>query len=76
MKRTKEPSPRLPAIFWRHFAASTTSNLGDGLVAGAAPLLALTLTDDPRLLSSVSVAAMLPWFVMALPVGVFIDRHE
>jgi MFS family permease len=38
--------------------------------------LALTLTDDPRLLSSVSVAAMLPWFVMALPVGVFIDRHE
>ena len=76
MKRTREPSPRLPAIFWRHFAASTTSNLGDGLVAGAAPLLALTLTDDPRLLSSVSVAAMLPWFVMALPVGVFIDRHE
>lgn len=71
------PAPSaLPARFWRHFAASTTSNLGDGMVAAAAPLLALTLTDDPRLLSAVSVAAMLPWLVLSLPAGVFIDRRD
>jgi MFS family permease len=62
--------------FWRLFGASTASNLGDGLVAAAAPLLALTLTNDPRMLSAVSFAAMLPWLVLSLPAGVFIDRHE
>ncbi len=76
MREARSVKDKLPAAFWRHFGASTTSNLGDGLVAGAAPLLALTLTDDARLLSAISVAAMLPWFVMSLPVGVFIDRHE
>jgi len=67
---------RLPRKFWLHFSASTTSNLGDGLVGAAAPLLALTLTDDPRLLSAVAFAAMLPWLVLTLPAGVFIDRHD
>ncbi|MFM7665309.1 MAG: MFS transporter, partial [Actinomycetota bacterium] len=66
----------MPATYWRHFAATTTSNLGDGVVAAAAPLLALSLTDDARLISTVSFAAMLPWLVLSLPAGVFIDRHE
>lgn len=67
---------RLPTQFWRHFAASATSNLGDGIVAAAAPLLALSLTDDARLLGAVSFAAMLPWLVLTLPAGVYIDRHS
>jgi len=66
----------LPRNFWRHFAASVSSNLGDGMVAAAAPLLALSLTDDTRLIAAVSAAAMLPWLVLSLPAGVFIDRHE
>ena len=73
---SETPEERLPPVFWKHFTASTTSNLGDGLVAGAAPLLALSLTSDARLISAMSVAAMLPWLVLSLPVGVFIDRHE
>lgn len=67
---------RLPSAFWRQFAASTTSNLGDGLVGAAAPLLALSLTNDSRMISAVSFAAMLPWLVLSLPAGVFIDRHD
>lgn len=70
------PQGRLPAAFWRQFTASTTSNLGDGVVAAAGPLLALSLTDDARMISAVSVAAMLPWLVLSLPAGVFIDRHD
>jgi MFS family permease len=69
-------STRLPSAFWRQFAASTTSNLGDGLVGAAAPLLALSLTNDSRMISAVSFAAMLPWLVLSLPAGVFIDRHD
>lgn len=70
----QERPDRLPNAFWRHFAASATSNLGDGMIAAAAPLLALSLTDDPRLISAVAFASMLPWLVLSLPAGVYIDR--
>ncbi|MFM8835846.1 MAG: MFS transporter, partial [Actinomycetota bacterium] len=52
------------------------SNLGDGMVAAAGPLLALSLTDDARLIAAVPFAAMLPWLILSLPAGVFIDRRD
>lgn len=67
---------RLPNSYWRLFASSTISNLGDGIVVAAAPLLALSLTDDPRLIAAISFAAMLPWLVLSLPAGVYLDRHD
>ena len=67
---------RLPKSYWRLFASSTISNLGDGIVVAAAPLLALSLTDDPRLIAAISFAAMLPWLVLSLPAGVYLDRHD
>ncbi|NBO32772.1 MAG: MFS transporter [Actinobacteria bacterium] len=67
---------RLPGVFWRHLSASSISNLGDGMVAAAGPLLALTLTNDVRLISLVSFASMIPWLVLSLPLGVVIDRVE
>jgi MFS family permease len=73
---TTSTQERLPKSYWLHFSATSTSNLGDGIVAAAAPLLALSLTDDSRLLSFVSFAAMIPWLVLSLPAGVFIDRHD
>ncbi|MFM8794863.1 MAG: MFS transporter [Acidimicrobiales bacterium] len=65
---------RLPSAYWRQFAASTVSNLGDGANAAAMPLLAARLTDDVRLIASVSFVSMLPWLVLSLPAGVLIDR--
>ena len=46
------------------------------MVAAAGPLLALTLTDDVRLISLVSFASMAPWLILSLPLGVVIDRVE
>ena len=46
------------------------------MVAAAGPLLALSLTDDVRLISLVSFASMLPWLVLSLPLGVIVDRVE
>lgn len=63
-------------MFWRHLSASSISNLGDGMVTAAGPLLALTLTDDVRLIALVSFASMIPWLVLSLPLGVVIDRVE
>jgi MFS family permease len=40
------------------------------------PLLALTLTDDPRLLALTTFAIFLPWLVIGLPAGVMVDRFD
>jgi MFS family permease len=67
-------SDRLPGAYWRQFTASLVSNLGDGVNAAAMPLLAVTLTDDTRLVAAVTFAATLPYLLLSLPAGVWIDR--
>jgi MFS family permease len=56
--------------------ANTVSSVGDGVYVSALPLLAVTLTRDPRLISLVSAAAFVPWLVLSLPGGVIVDRYE
>lgn len=65
---------KLPTNYRLQFAATTISNVGDGMVAAAAPLLTLSLTSDPRLIAGVSFASSLPWLLLSLPAGVYIDR--
>jgi MFS family permease len=67
---------RLPRSYARLFAASAVSNLGDGVAASAGPLLALSLTRDARLIALVTFAATLPWLVLSLPAGVWLDRWD
>ncbi len=66
----------LPRSYWRQWTASLISNLGDGVAFVAMPLLALTITGDERLLALVALATLLPWFVLALPIGVLVDRRS
>jgi MFS family permease len=56
--------------------ASAASNLGDGVTVAAAPLLAASLTTDPRTLGAVGVALTLPWLLFALPSGAVADRAD
>ena len=62
--------------YWRQWLASTISNLGDGINAAAMPLLAISLTHDSRLIAGVALTISLPWFALALPVGVVVDRYN
>lgn len=62
--------------FNRLFSASVISNLSDGLLAVAAPLLAITLTKDPVLISMLSAFVMLPWLLFAIPIGLIVDRVD
>ncbi len=62
--------------FNRLFGASIISNLADGLLATAAPLLAITLTKDPVLISMLSALVMLPWLLFAIPIGLIVDRVD
>lgn len=57
-------------------SASVVSNLGDGMLLGALPLLTAQVTRDPVAVSSVTAFTWLPWLVFSLPVGVLVDRVD
>ena len=66
----------LGPAFNRMWGASLASNLADGLLRTAAPLLAVTLTKDPVLISTLSALVMLPWLLFAIPIGAIVDRVD
>jgi MFS family permease len=67
---------RLPRAYHRLWWATGIDNLGNGAYAAAVPLLAVTVTRDPRLVSLVSTAAYLPWLPLSLAAGSLADRHD
>ena len=71
------PAPaRLGADYHRLFAASTISNLGDGVFLVALPLLAARITRDEVSISLITAAMSLPWLILSLPIGAIIDRSD
>lgn len=58
------------------WGASLASNLADGLLRTATPLLAVSLTKDPVLISLMSALVMLPWLFFAIPIGGIVDRFD
>lgn len=62
--------------FNRMWASSIVSNLADGVMLAAVPLLAISLTDSPVLISSIGAMVMLPWLLFAIPIGALVDRVD
>lgn len=75
-RREGEDPGRLGRSFWQLWSASTLSNLADGLVKIALPLIAVTVTDSPGLVAGVALAVTLPWLLFALPAGALADRVD
>jgi MFS family permease len=76
-KRTETAAMvRLPAAYWRLWWAAAADNLGDGVFASALPLLTVTITRNPVLISLVSAATYLPWLLLSLPAGAIADRRD
>jgi MFS family permease len=67
---------RLPGTYWRLWWATAIDNIGDGVFVAAVPLLAITITRDPRLISIVSAATYLPWLLLSVPSGALVDRLD
>ena len=67
---------RLSRNFRLLWAATALSNTGDGLRLIALPLLATSVTTDPRLIAGVAVAERLPWLLFILPGGAWADRLD
>ncbi|WP_373870608.1 MFS transporter [Micromonospora sediminimaris] len=62
--------------FWRLWSASAVSNLADGIVKIALPLVAVGYTRSPVLVAGVAAAYSLPWLLFALPAGALADRLD
>jgi MFS family permease len=62
--------------FSRIWSASLITNLADGVLKLAAPLLAVSLTEDPVLIGLLSALSLLPWLFFAIPIGVYVDRTD
>ena len=61
------------AALW---TSSTLSNLGDGVLLAAIPLLAASLTRDPTAIAAVAAAGTVPWLLFGLHAGVLVDRWD
>ena len=62
--------------FNRMWTSSIVSNLSDGVMVAAVPLLAISLTDSPVLISAIGAMVMLPWLLFAIPIGALVDRLD
>jgi MFS family permease len=72
----RQPATRLGRDYWRLWWANTISSTGDGAFVAALPLLAVTITRDPRLVAVVTAATFLPWLLLSLPAGAVVDRYD
>ena len=72
----RQPATRLSRDYWRLWWANTISSTGDGAFVAALPLLAVTITRDPRLVAVVTAATFLPWLLLSLPAGAVVDRYD
>ncbi|GAA5171288.1 MFS transporter [Amycolatopsis dongchuanensis] len=60
---------------WKRLqAVAISASTAEGLVLAALPLLAVSITTDPRHVSWVNVAGQSPWLLFSLFAGVLIDR--
>ena len=71
----RQRTPLGPA-YWRLWWASAVSTTGDGVLVAALPLLAVTITRNPLMISLVTAAEFLPWLLLSLPAGVLVDRYD
>jgi len=62
--------------FSRIWSASLITNLVDGVLKLSAPLLAVSLTQDPILIGLLSALGLLPWLFFAIPIGALVDRID
>ncbi|ADI11154.1 antibiotic transport protein [Streptomyces bingchenggensis BCW-1] len=62
--------------FGRLWGAAVVSRFGDALRGAALPLLAVSLTDSPVLVSLVTACGFLPWLLFGLLGGAIADRVD
>lgn len=67
---------RLGTGFRWLLASSWVSNLGDGLMVAAGPLLVASQTHNPLLVAGAAICSQLPWLLLGLVAGAMADRLD
>jgi hypothetical protein len=67
---------RLGSRFDKLSLAAGISNIGDGVMGAAFPLLVASLSRDPLLVAGATLVGRLPWFLFALISGALVDRMD
>jgi MFS family permease len=67
---------RLGRRYWQLWGSSGLSNVADGVLQVALPLVAITYTTSPGQIAGVALAGRLPWLLFALQAGAISDRHD
>jgi predicted MFS family arabinose efflux permease len=67
---------RLGTGFRWLLASSVTTNIGDGILLAAGPLLVASETRDPLLVSAAVFLQQLPWLLFGLLAGAWSDRLD
>jgi MFS family permease len=65
-----------PADFRRLLVSAASANLADGVRTATLPLMAVTLTDEPLLVSGIAAVADLPAVLGGTGRGSHLDRHD
>lgn len=68
--------PALGRDFRWLWAQATITNLGDGMLLAAGPLLVTTLTREPIAVAASVFLQHLPWVLFGIPAGAIIDRVD
>lgn len=66
----------LGAEFGKVWTAAVASSVGTGFHFASFPLLAATVTVVPGRLALVTAVGSLPWLLLALPAGAWVDRGD
>ena len=67
---------RLGPSYVKLFTAYVVSNVGNGVLLAALPLLAASITRDPLTISGLTAAAGIPWLVVGPLSGTIVDRFD
>jgi MFS family permease len=76
IKTADRSIPKLDRSFWKLFTASAVATCADGISRVSLPLLAVSLTSSPVLISGLTAFAFLPWLLFGLPGGALVDRLD
>ncbi|GHD28415.1 MFS transporter [Nocardiopsis kunsanensis] len=74
--RPPRRTDRLGPAYGGLWGAGAATDLGDGMLATALPLIAAALTQDPLAVSGLTVARFLPWLLVAPLSGILLDRVD
>jgi MFS family permease len=69
-----------PSVLGREFrwlwASTTATNLGDGILLAAGPLLITTVTREPLAIAAAVFLQQVPWLIFGVPAGAVVDRVD